>query len=278
MNRLREIVERHQIPAFILLTFVWSWSYDGVVFLTVGDSPGILIRGIVRTWGPMIAAATVTWVIGGDLEAFFGQVTNWRVKPRWYVLTLLLPLTIEGSLAVSLLHLLRGGSVTLLPVPWWQYLLSFVVVLFFAGSLEEFGWRGFAQPRLQERYSALTAAIGIGVLWGLWHLPMFYLYDVPAYDPTGFWTTYLGFCIVASIYFVWLYNETGGSLLFPMISHSLANLPALVEPATSVSGPLQYVPELIAVILILGLVGLYGRQYLSSESPRPRIPGLSGEI
>jgi len=40
------------------------------------------------------------------------------------------------------------------------------------GSLlaEEFGWRGFAQPRLQARYSALAANVFVGLLWSTWHL------------------------------------------------------------------------------------------------------------
>ncbi|RZV06214.1 hypothetical protein BDK88_4181 [Natrinema hispanicum] len=58
---------------------------------------------------------------------------------------------------------------------------------------------------------------------------MFYLYGVPAYDVSGFWTTYQFTLIVQSITLAWLYNSTRGSVLRPMLYHSLGNLPALVS-------------------------------------------------
>ncbi len=37
--------------------------------------------------------------------------------------------------------------------------------------LEEGGWRGFAGPQLESRYSPALAALIVGMAWGLWHLP-----------------------------------------------------------------------------------------------------------
>lgn len=271
--RLREIIRQHPLVSFFLIAFGWSWLYDGLVFLTVGPSPGILIRGIVRAWGPLIAGVTVTWASDGDIRRYLGQVTKWRVKPRWYVLAISLPFLLNGTLAVSIVHLATGGHVQIAPSPWWHYVANFLVVLLFAGGLEEFGWRGFAQPRLQERYTALTAAIGIGIAWALWHLPMFYLYDVAAYDASGFWTTYLFTLVVQSIVYAWLFNSTAGGLLFPMLVHSLGDLPPLVAPAGDVGRFVQYTPEVLSVLLVVGLTAYYGRKYLAASAPEPRIPG-----
>lgn len=152
------------------------------------------------------------------------------MKPRSYLLAIGLPLLLKDGLLVSGVHLLAGGPVELVPSPWWHYVANALVVLFLAGSLEEFGWRGFAQPRLQQRISAFTAALGIGLAWALRHLPLFYLYDVPAYDPAGFWTTYLGSLLLSSVLYAWLYNGSGGSLLLPMVAHALGDMPALAAP------------------------------------------------
>jgi len=273
--RVRETIRQHQLVSFFLIAFGWSWAYDGIVFLTVGSSPRILIRGLIRAWGPLIAGVTVIWASDGDLRTYLGQVTKWRVRPRWYVLAIGLPFLLNGTLAVSVVHLFNGGTVQIAPSPWWYYIAGFLVVLFLAGGLEEFGWRGFAQPRLQERYTALTAAIGIGFVWALWHLPLFYLFDVPAYDASGFWTSYLFTLIVESITYAWFFNSTNGGLLFPMLAHSLGNLPPLVEPVGDAGQVAQYTPELLSILLVAVLATYYGRKYLSASHPEPRIPGAT---
>lgn len=275
--RLREAIRQHQLVSFFLIAFGWSWAYDGILFLTVGSSPRIMLRGLVRTWGPLVAGVTVMWASDGNLRTYLGQVTKWRVKPRWYVFAIVLPFVLHGSLAVSAVHLLRGGSVQIAPSPWWLYIVGFLVVMFLSGGLEEFGWRGFAQTRLQERYTALTAAVGIGIAWTLWHLPLFYLFDVAAYDASGFWTSYLFTLVVQSIIYAWLFNSTGGALLFPMAAHSLSNLSPLIAPTGDVGQIAQYTPEILSVLLVAGLATYYGRKYLSSSPPEPRIPGATAD-
>ena len=273
----RQRVRRHQVVTFVVLAFGFSWGYDVVVSLLVGNSPGILVRGVVRTWGPLIAAGLVTWAIGGTPREWASQVTKWRVKPRWYLIAVGLPIIWEDGLATSGVHLLVGGSVEVLPSPWWHYVANFLVVLLLAGGLEEFGWRGFAQPRLQERYSALTAAVAIGVLWALWHLPLFYLHDVSAYDASGYWTSYLPHLVLESVALAWLYNGTGGSLLFPMVAHALGNIPQVVTPVGDVGLAAQYTSELIGVGLLAGLLVVYGRSYLAPSRPTPPVPGQHRE-
>lgn len=273
VSGVRRRIRHHQLLSFLVLAFGFSWGYDVAVSLLVGSSPGILVRGVVRTWGPLIAAGVVTWAIGGVPREWASQVTKWRVKPRWYLIAVGLPIIWEDGLATSGVHLLAGGAVDVLPSPLWQYLLNFLVVLLLAGSLEEFGWRGFAQPRLQERYSALTAAVVIGILWALWHLPLFYLHDVGAYDASGYWTSYLPHLVLESVALAWLYNGTGGSLLFPMVAHALGNLPQVAVPVGDVGLAAQYTSELIGVGLLVGLLVVYGRSYLAPSRPTPRIPG-----
>lgn len=269
LKTAREWARQRPLMAFFLLAFLWSWSYDAAVYLFVGASPGILVRGVIRAWGPLAAAGIVTWAIGGDLRDWAGQVTRWRVTARWYVLAFAIPFIWLDGLAVSGVHLLLGGEVAGLPEQPAIYLLNFVAVFFLAGGLEEFGWRGFAQPHLQEHVSALTAAIGIGIAWALWHLPLYFLFDLRAYDPAGFWTTVLFMSILQSIVLAWLYNSTGGSLLFPMIAHSAGNLPGVVVPVGPTGIVVENTVEVFGLALVVGIVAMYGARNLASSRPSP---------
>lgn len=271
----KRLLGRYPVASFLLLAFLWTWGSDGIVYLVVGTSPGILVIGVVRAWGPLIAAGIVTWGTGGSLREWAGQVTKWRVNPRWYLIAIALPLLWKDGLAVSAGHFLTGGSIELIPAPWWHYLGTVVVVFFFAGGLEEFGWRGFAQPRLQEEYSAFTAAIGIGIAWTLWHLPLFYVFDLSAYDPSTFWSSTLATTVVFSVALAWLYNSTRGSLLFPMLAHTLGNMPAIATPLNDSGVFVEYTFEAIALILLVGLLVVYGPRYLAASKPRPLVPGLA---
>jgi hypothetical protein len=98
-----------------------------------------------------------------------------------------------------------------------------------AGLGEEFGWRGFAMPRLQARYNALVSSIIIGVLWGIWHIPLFLVEGTIQHD----WTMdaslvpavlgYMAFLIAWSIQYTWVFNNTKGSVLLAAVLHGAGN-------------------------------------------------------
>ncbi|MCW8173031.1 CPBP family intramembrane metalloprotease [Natrialba swarupiae] len=73
--------------------------------------------------------------------------------------------------------------------------------------------------RLQEPHSAVVVAVLVGILWASWHLPLFLLYDLPAYDPATLHSYYLT-TILWAIVLAWLYNSTGGGLLVVIIARS----------------------------------------------------------
>lgn len=270
------LVARRPVVAFGLLGFVWSWGYDALIYVTVGSSPPMYLEA-PRTWGPLIAAGIVTWAIGGDLREWAGQITEWRVKPYWYLVAVALPIFVTEL--EPILTVLAGGGLSRQDGSLLSFLAFFVakfsLVTFFAGGLEEFGWRGFALPRLQEEYSALLAGTAIGVVWAFWHLPLFLLFELPWYD--GF-TPYLVGQVAWSLILTWIYNGTGGSLLVVMITHGLSNAPPyLVQSGEFVTTGLFLAiiehPKLLGFVLVAGLVTAYGSQYLAPSGPTPRIPG-----
>ena len=100
------------------------------------------------------------------------------------------------------------------------FFLAFLLTFFFTGAPEEFGWRGFLQKELQKKYNPLITALIIGLVWGLWHLPLHYNGLYPS-DFT-FLSRFVGQFQWAFL-FVWFYNKSGYSILTVMLLHASSN-------------------------------------------------------
>jgi membrane protease YdiL (CAAX protease family) len=189
---------RHDLVLFFALAYLLSWALWPLVILNPTSSPLV-------PFGPLIAAVVVSLLAGGprELWALLRQLTRWRVHPMWYVIALLGPCVVAGvaaALAVATgASMQRSGAYTDLGAVGFTFLSTMIIV----GLFEEDGWRGFALPRLQLRFDAIWAALVLGVLWALWHLPE------PISDPTR-QRPPLQFCVwvlALSVIFTWLYND-----------------------------------------------------------------------
>ena len=85
------------------------------------------------------------------------------------------------------------------------------------GPIEEFGWRGLAQPLLQRHVAPIWAGLIIGVVWGLWHLPAFYLSGT-VQSGWSFTPFFIG-NVVLAVLVTPLFNQARGSLMWPMLFH-----------------------------------------------------------
>jgi uncharacterized protein len=137
---------------------------------------------------------------------------HWRVSPRYYLYALGLPIVLLAIVNVELALLGESLDLAALPGRLPGYAATLVFVAFLGGGFEEPGWRGFALPRLQRRHSPLVATLLLGLLWGLWHTPL--------YGPLGFVLP-----LVLAFYYTWLYNRTGSVLLCILLHASFT--PAL---------------------------------------------------
>jgi membrane protease YdiL (CAAX protease family) len=186
----RAWVGRHPFPAFVGLAYAFSWSCWLLAAVGGGRIP-FLIGGL----GPMIAAGVVTHVTGGSLRAWLRPVWRWRVGLRWWAYALGLPALLYGvvTLALQLSGAAVDWSLALDRLP--AYAGTFVFVLVLGGALEEPGWRGFGLPLLQERYSPVRATLLLGLVWGVWHVPL--------HGPAGFVVP-----MVLAFFYTVLWNRT----------------------------------------------------------------------
>jgi len=281
---------RHPLVSYFLIAFVFSWlmflpallTYYGVMSLSDQLVGYLAIAGL---FGPILSgfvmsAATEGGAGVGDL---LRRIVLWRVGLGWYLFVLF------GLPAVMVLGtIIRPGAlasfdISTLPFTL-SYLIAFVSMFFIGGPLlEEPGWTGFAQPRLQLLHGPLVGGLILGILWALWHLPGFLipsqnLQDIP---PRGTVLEFVVFALaLVGLRFIimWVVNNTRGSVLMAILTHASWNTfysAALIGlfPARSVLGSylnLTIAACALALVLVAITRGRLGYRPEASEAPRVR--------
>jgi membrane protease YdiL (CAAX protease family) len=272
----------------VLWFFVLTYVLTGVGFyvhhevsrrLAAGVPAGTpLERTPVWTWmryapfvtgtGPSLAGLLMTLFLYGlpGIWRLAWQLAPWSGGRAWPVLAvcLLLPLGVI-VLPIGILAAL-GASV---PPPSWQRLDTYFYVAVVGGGFlgpglfEEIGWRGFALPHLQRRYSALVSGLVIGLVWAFWHWPNFV---IPADSPPSWHPlAYVPLIVALSVLFTWVYNATGGSLFAVVLLHgAIHGAWALCEaPNPRVAAREDVMFALLFAVIAVGLVWRYGAANLS---------------
>src|SRR6188768_903448 len=174
---------RKELIIYLLLSVIISWP---VTLLMIAQLPDDFKTGDIATFtnaigslnmlygfGPMISAIIVTLIYRGksELKEIFKKVTAWKVPFRWYLLALL-PV-VPQWIGLFLWSQFTGTQLVLPTIG--SYLSSWIQISLIATAYyvtEEFGWRGFMLPRLFSMNSWIKSSIIIGIIWGVWHYPL----------------------------------------------------------------------------------------------------------
>jgi len=227
----------HSVTVYFLLAFTISWLGALAVAAPhlLRHEPLPIITGILMfpamLLGPSFSGIFLTWITAGSpgLRDLFSKLLRVRVPPRWYA-----PLLIPPVLVLSLLFSLKTF---LSPVYTPNLFLMGVLFGVPAGVLEEIGWTGFAFPRMSSQHNPLSASITLGLLWGLWHLPVVnYLGTATPHGPYWF-PFFIAFTFAMTairVLISWLYTSTK-SVLIAQLMHtsSTGSLVVFSPPAVS---------------------------------------------
>ncbi|MCB2180345.1 CPBP family intramembrane metalloprotease [bacterium] len=227
---------------FFLLTYAYSWllwlpsilSGLGVeIPFDVSIYTAVVVP--IGAFAPMLAAITLIYRNGRWLavKAFFRAAFDFQSKLIYYFLAFLLPIVIHAI--AHYLAPVMGFEVadTLFPadLPVSPVVLAipyFFLMLLIGGGQEEFGWRGYAQQPMQERFGAVAASLLIGVIWGFWHLP---LWIMPGDGHSNY--PFIAFLLMTtsiSVVYTWIFNASGKKLIIAIIFHAMNNTAAPLIP------------------------------------------------
>jgi membrane protease YdiL (CAAX protease family) len=245
-----------RLALFLLLSFGFSWGLWAVALALGGDisEPLVDVCYNVASWGPTVAA--VFLALTGRPGARQARTV---AALRWVPATLVLGL-LPAIGAAALAPLVGGPGLGLgvfakqaTAAGGW---LTYVGLALVNGPLnEEFGWRGYAQPLLRRTMSARRAPFVLGPIWGLWHVPLFFLIGTSQHamglntvDGPGFFVV----LVLQSVCFQYVSERLRGGVPAAVLLHLLLNMAIVVVPLASLAVALTYVgiTALIAVVLL----------------------------
>lgn len=245
MNAISQFVKRYSLVIYFVLAYALCWAFYPLIKTNA-------VYGIPALFTPALAGVIVSGIVGGraQVKNLLKKIIIWRVNIVWYVVALGLPVVL--SFIVALASRFFGGSSTLEFAPISA--LSIIVFVFVLG--EEIGWRGFAQPALEQRFSPFVAAVILGILWGFWHLPNFFVPELPHYEIplAAFVTQTVGLSVIAA----WLLKHSRGSVLIATLFHGAFNTFAFLTPSIDAVTRAWLVGGvyIIAALMITAVYGL----------------------
>jgi len=221
---------------YFAATYIWTWGLCAVlIFKDMSDAPllsGVLL--ILGMIGPGVTGILFTHLTRTKEETrdYWKRVIDVRrVSLFWLAIVVALPFALQ--LLAGVLDRVAGG----IGLSWGESASAFItspgtqlltlLIISLVPLLEEMGWRGYAQDRLQERYNAFGSSLILGVVWSLWHLPGFFIAGTYhaglGVGTLEFWLFFIG-VIGLSVVVSWIYINTRRSILTLVIFHAMLNL------------------------------------------------------
>jgi hypothetical protein len=254
--------EKDSLTSFFTLTFLVTWGLGALaIFLPTqfqalfGDLTDTNPIYFLAVAAPTISATSLTFAQDGwhGLGALYAKLVRWRIGIQWYALVL------AGFPVLGWLVSQVTGSSPLKNVDTHIQFLWLLFYLLISGPLgEELGWRGYALPRLLKRFSPLTASLILGAIWGVWHLPSFFLGEMVQASMSIL--IFLLNSLFLSIVVTWFFLHTGESVLIAVLVHYMVNICA------SILGVM--LPAITAVMLVAAALVIAVDKQIGWHYPR----------
>lgn len=251
--------------SFFLIAYLFTWIFqipvvlDSQKIISLPFPPQIFL--LISIFGPFVSAFFLTWreKKTAGIWQLFKKGFDFRFSWSVYLFVAFVPL-----LMTFFAFLITGGNKFNADV--FSLIGTFVIYFFLGGSFgEEFGWRGFALPRMLQNYNPLIAALILGILWSIWHVPLFWLVGTSQFY-TPIWLYFI-YVTALTFQYTWVFQRTNGNLLACLLLHTFTNMTVEIFPIEAANGVDRriYYETLFAVVIAVILVLTNYRKMLSSE-------------
>ena len=267
------LLPRRFYGAFLALTGVMALMAAGSFFFP--QVPWALVSQL-----PIVLGSVVCWIFWfldkKEKRTAYGLRATGEGKRRPWLYVLLFVALYLGRIFLPVLLAGGQGLEELIFAPVIQ-LISFLslpinfFLVFTAFFGEEYGWRGFLQPLLQKRFGPRKGILLLGVVWGIWHLPI----NLFFYSPDTWLQSLVAqqiTCISYSIFFGFAYAKTRNIWVPTWIHFLNNNMIAVFASASAIQNQVIGWGE-VAFSLVTAAV-FYGLFFLAPVFRRREAPLL----
>lgn len=278
------------LRVFLLLTFAVTWALWLLVASASRTSIVLAVGGpvfLLGVFAPGLVALALTWHAEGrtGVIALLSRIGRWQVSWRLYAFAIAyLAVT---KLSAALIQRIVVGEWPMFGDTSLALIAGGILVSTWVQAGEELGWRGYALPRLSALMGLGGASLILGVIWALWHLPLFIMEGTGSTGQS--FPLYVSHVTALSVAMAWLYWKTKGSLLLVMIMHAAVNNTTGIVPAAlpQATDPLSFqgsfvgwatvgVAWVIAAVLLYKMRGAYLTDLTVSAEPASQSGSQSG--
>lgn len=252
---------------FTVLAIGLSWAIWLPLVWSASDSP---IKDL-GSFGPALAALIVVMARPDRRGPWLSRLKAWRVPSRWYALVLVGPLVVCTAAVLAAQALgatdLRFNDLAQL----YLVVPVFLFVLVLGGPLgEEPGWRGLLLPTLAERTTYPVAGLIVGVVWAIWHLPLFLIPGTPQADLPV--VAYLVLTVALGVVYGSVARHTSGSVLVVILLHASSNTAVGLLPVLPPDAGGSTLPFLILTTVVVFVAAAMLVREMSRHGPSPNPP------
>jgi membrane protease YdiL (CAAX protease family) len=240
--------QRHRWPGFPWTFFLVLFAASIPLWILGGLFDTQLMPGLRLNALMFICTALVACIFSANKDGSSGvrklilRCVDFRKigSIGWFLTSLLL---MPGVLFASYLTLQSMGLPLPVPSIPWAIAPLLLLVFFFTAACEELAWSATVLDPLQDRFGTLAAGFIIGAIGAAWHVVPF----VQVHPSTSWVLGQCLFTVAFRVVLVWLYNNTGGSVVAVSLCHATYNVAWQLFPNRG-SG---YDPWIVATLTIL---------------------------
>lgn len=227
-KKTKTLYSTKSIGKFLGIAFGFSWIMWGIVILFPSlKEPVKQILIILGVYGPFVSmlVSVLTGKNEEPLRKIFRRMIQVKAPLLSYIVAVLLVPVI-----FILSWIICGSYLPIKPIVDKSSLaiLPTILFLFVANTLpEEASWRGYLMDKFQSMFGPLKTVIIFGIIWGAWHLPLFFIPDfiqnVYVSRIPAIWGLFFLNTIGTSFIYLYLYNRSNRSIFMPTIFHTVIN-------------------------------------------------------
>jgi uncharacterized protein len=212
--------DKEILREFIFYAFTFAWNSELLLiaayqFHFMQGRPGMFLHYLLIIMGPGLAPVYAAYIVrkkyeGVTFSFFFRRIFYTKHVYVTIILTIVFACIQFASCVV--LEKYRG-------YPWYWFIF-FVPLMVLGGGLEEIGWRSVLQIQLEKCFSFRTSAVVEGILWSLWHIPLWFVPDT--FQKNYSFTAFTLYCIVLGCTLAVAYRLTS-SIFACILIHAWGN-------------------------------------------------------